>query len=76
MADLANPLVPLHKLSKSIPHGFKGTDLLEMLWANSVTIERGVWFAKVIGANEMVSRSATTGLGPSPLRQVAYSTGT
>lgn len=57
VADLANPAVPLHKLSKSIPHGFKGVELLEMLWANGVSLERGVWFVKVIGASEMVSPS-------------------
>lgn len=58
VADLANPLVPLHKLSKSIPHGFKGGELLEMLWSNGVSLERGVWFAKVVGASEMVSSSS------------------
>lgn len=57
VADLANPSVPLHRLTKSIPHGYKGLDLLEMLWKNGVSLERGIWFAKVIGANEMVRRT-------------------
>ncbi|KAF9528525.1 hypothetical protein CPB83DRAFT_314750 [Crepidotus variabilis] len=51
-ADLANPDVPLHKLGKSVPHGAKGHDLLDLLHSNNVAIPRAVWFLRVFGANE------------------------
>ncbi|KAF5386158.1 hypothetical protein D9615_002361 [Tricholomella constricta] len=51
-ADLANPEVPLHKLGKSVPHGAKGHDLLDLLQSNNVAISRAVWFLRVFGANE------------------------
>ncbi|EKM53974.1 uncharacterized protein PHACADRAFT_196411 [Phanerochaete carnosa HHB-10118-sp] len=50
--DLANPNVPLHKLSKSVPHGAKGHDLLDLLQQNNVAIPRAVWFLRVFGGNE------------------------
>ncbi|KAG6920074.1 hypothetical protein DXG01_010142 [Tephrocybe rancida] len=53
-ADLANPDVPLHKLGKSVPHGAKGHDLLDLLQSNNVAIPRAVWFLRVFGANETV----------------------
>ncbi|KAJ7782856.1 hypothetical protein B0H16DRAFT_1494639 [Mycena metata] len=52
LADLANPDVPLYKLGKSIPHGHKGHDLLDLLHSNRVAIPRAVWFLRVLGANE------------------------
>ncbi|KAK7057438.1 Med12 domain-containing protein [Favolaschia claudopus] len=52
LADLANPDVPLHKLGKSVPHGAKGHDLLDLLQSNRVAIPRAVWFLRVLGANE------------------------
>ena len=51
--DLANPSVPLQKLGKSVPHGAKGQDLLDLLHVNSVAIPRAVWFLRVFGANEV-----------------------
>ncbi|KIJ67463.1 hypothetical protein HYDPIDRAFT_108239 [Hydnomerulius pinastri MD-312] len=51
-ADLANPDVPLHKLGKSVPHGAKGHDLLDLLQSNNIAIPRAVWFLRVFGANE------------------------
>nr|GAT57732.1 predicted protein [Mycena chlorophos] len=51
-ADLANPDVPLAKLGKSVPHGAKGHDLLDLLHTNKVAIPRAVWFVRVLGANE------------------------
>ena len=54
-ADLANPDVPLHKLGKSVPHGAKGHDLLDLLQSNNVEISRAVWFLRVFGANETVT---------------------
>jgi mediator of RNA polymerase II transcription subunit 12 len=53
-ADLANPDVPLHKLNKSVPHGAKGHDLLDLLHQNEVAIPRAVWFLRVFGGNETV----------------------
>ncbi|TFK53918.1 hypothetical protein OE88DRAFT_1717321 [Heliocybe sulcata] len=50
--DLANPEVPLQKLGKSVPHGAKGGDLLDLLQAHNVTMPRAVWFLRVFGANE------------------------
>jgi mediator of RNA polymerase II transcription subunit 12 len=54
LADLANPDVPLYKLGKSVPHGAKGHDLLDLLQTNRVAIPRAVWFLRVLGANETV----------------------
>jgi mediator of RNA polymerase II transcription subunit 12 len=53
-ADLANPDVPLHKLGKSVPHGAKGHDLLDLLHSYKVTVPRAVWFLRVFGASETV----------------------
>ena len=53
-SDLANPGVPLHKLGKSVPHGAKGHDLLDLLHTNGVSIPRAVWFLRVFGGNETV----------------------
>ncbi|KAF8258181.1 hypothetical protein EI94DRAFT_1755363 [Lactarius quietus] len=52
-ADLADPSVPLHKLGKSVPHGAKGQDLLDLLHAHAVATPRAVWFLRVFGANEV-----------------------
>ncbi|KAJ6602183.1 hypothetical protein B0H10DRAFT_2167359 [Mycena sp. CBHHK59/15] len=52
LADLANPDVPLYKLGKSVPHGAKGHDLLDLLQSNKVAIPRAVWLLRVLGANE------------------------
>jgi mediator of RNA polymerase II transcription subunit 12, fungi type len=57
-ADLANPHVPLYKLGKSVPHGAKGHDLLDLLHSNNVAIPRAVWFLRVFGANETVRKLA------------------
>ncbi|KAJ3559369.1 hypothetical protein NM688_g388 [Phlebia brevispora] len=59
-ADLANTQVPLHKLGKSVPHGAKGHDLLDLLHQHDVAVPRAVWFLRVFGANE------TTGLRNKP----------
>ncbi|KZV96289.1 hypothetical protein EXIGLDRAFT_435689 [Exidia glandulosa HHB12029] len=52
VSELANPDVPLHKIGKSVPHGFKGHDLLEMLETHKVAVPRAVWYVRVLGANE------------------------
>lgn len=56
--DLANPAVPLSKISRSVPHGYKGEKLLEMVFSRSVTLSRAVWYIRAIGAIEIVSSSA------------------
>lgn len=58
-ADLANDDVPLHKFGKSVPHGTKGHDLLDLLQSNNVAIPRAIWFLRVLGANETVCRLMT-----------------
>lgn len=52
--DLADPDIPLYKLGKSIPHGAKGHDLLDLLFSKNVTVPRAIWFLRVFGANETV----------------------
>ncbi|KAF8299261.1 hypothetical protein DL93DRAFT_2173589 [Clavulina sp. PMI_390] len=53
IADLANPDIPLSKLSTgSIPNTFKGHDLLDMLHKHSIPIDRAVWYVRVLGAHE------------------------
>lgn len=51
--DLADPLVPLRKLSRTIPQGIKGQTLLDQCFSNRVPIGRALWFAKCVGANEI-----------------------
>jgi len=50
--DLANSDVPLSKLGKSVPHGAKGHDLLDLMHTKNVAIHRAVWFLRVFGGNE------------------------
>jgi mediator of RNA polymerase II transcription subunit 12 len=53
LRDLANPTIPLRKLSRTIPHGVRGKVLLEQCTNKAVPIERAVWLAKCVGANEI-----------------------
>lgn len=55
--DLADDRIPLNssKFAKSIPHGMKGVDLLEMLWTKKIKFERAVWLIQIIGAHDIVS---------------------
>ena len=53
LSDLANPAVPLRKLSRTIPQGIRGQTLLDQCFANNVPIGRALWFAKCVGANEI-----------------------
>lgn len=39
--DLADSTVPLSRLSKNIPHGFRGERMLEMLWQGAVPVGLG-----------------------------------
>lgn len=55
LKDLANPTSSLRRLSRSIPHGIRGKVLLEQSLVKSIPIERAVWLAKCVGANELRS---------------------
>ncbi len=53
LKDLADREVPLRRLSRTIPHGIKNKILLEQCMDKKVPIERAVWLAKCVGANEI-----------------------
>ncbi|CAD6447866.1 23e34830-c2a0-4824-b86a-9131de662131 [Sclerotinia trifoliorum] len=55
LKDLANPTISLRRLSRSIPHGIRGKVLLEHSLNKNIPIERAVWLAKCVGANELRS---------------------
>jgi Transcription mediator complex subunit Med12 len=57
MTDLAEGVVPLRKLARNVPHGFKGEKLLDTLAAKQVPFMRATWYIKIVGMNEMVSFS-------------------
>ena len=52
--ELANPDIPLQKLARNVPHGYKGEKLLEMLASRNVPLPRAVWYIKAVGASEIV----------------------
>eukprot|EP00741_Cyanophora_paradoxa_P016080 tig00000042_g15522.t2 len=43
---------PLRELASTVPHGFKGQTLLDMLVENQVPILRATWYVKVIYLNQ------------------------
>ena len=53
LRDLANPEVPLRRQSRSIPHGIRGKRLMEQCLNKEIPLQRAVWLAKSIGANEL-----------------------
>jgi hypothetical protein len=55
MQELAGGLVPLRKLARNVPHGFKGEKLLETLASKQVPFLRATWYIKIVGLSEMVS---------------------
>jgi hypothetical protein len=57
IADLANPSVPLQKLARGVPHGYRGEKLIDMLNSKRVLVSRAVWYIRAIGANEIVKTS-------------------
>ncbi|KAG9234086.1 RNA polymeras-like protein II mediator complex component Srb8 [Amylocarpus encephaloides] len=63
LKDLANPAISLRRLSRSIPHGIRGKVLLDHSMSKRIPIERAVWLAKCVGANELRSfrRKGVTG---------------
>lgn len=64
LSDLANPEVPLRKLSRTVPYGVNGTNLLEHCASKRVEISRAVWFIKCVGAIDirMFKRRAANAL--------------
>ncbi|KAF7125224.1 hypothetical protein CNMCM5793_001333 [Aspergillus hiratsukae] len=63
LRDLANPSVPLRRLSRTIPHGIRGRVLLDQCLTKLVPVGRAVWLAKCVGANEIraFKRKGTSG---------------
>lgn len=63
LRDLANPSVPLRKLSRTIPHGIRGKSLLDQCLNKGIPVSRAVWLAKCVGANEIraFKRKGTSG---------------
>lgn len=63
LRDLANPGVPLRRLSRTIPHGIRGRVLLDQCLTKWVPVGRAVWLAKCVGANEIraFKRKGTSG---------------
>ncbi|KAL4997606.1 hypothetical protein BDV10DRAFT_169070 [Aspergillus recurvatus] len=53
LRDLANPSVPLRRLSRTIPHGIRGKALLDQCLSKWIPVSRAVWLAKCVGANEI-----------------------
>lgn len=53
LRDLADPSIPLRRLSRTIPHGIRGKVLLDHCLAKDIPITRAVWLAKCVGANEI-----------------------
>ncbi|PYH98731.1 mediator of RNA polymerase II transcription subunit 12 [Aspergillus ellipticus CBS 707.79] len=63
LRDLANPSVPLRKLSRTIPHGIRGKVLLDQCLGKCIPVPRAVWLARCVGANEIraFKRKGTSG---------------
>lgn len=53
LRDLANPAIPLRRLSRTIPHGIRGKVLLDHCLAKQIPTTRAIWLAKCVGANEI-----------------------
>ena len=53
LKDLADPVVPLRRLSRTIPHGIRGKALLDQCLSKKVPIWRAIWLVKCVGANEI-----------------------
>ncbi|KAF2773813.1 hypothetical protein EJ03DRAFT_323188 [Teratosphaeria nubilosa] len=53
LRDLANPDIPLRKQSRTIPHGIRGKLLMDKCLAMDIPLQRAVWLAKCVGANEL-----------------------
>jgi len=53
LKDLANPVISLRRLSRTIPHGIRGKVLLDQCLNKNVPIDRAIWLAKCVGANDI-----------------------
>ncbi|KAI7948897.1 hypothetical protein MJO29_010562 [Puccinia striiformis f. sp. tritici] len=53
LRELADDSVPLLKLSKNVPRGFKGEKLLEMQVGRKIDCSRATWYIRLIGLNEI-----------------------
>ena len=53
LRDLANPSIPLRRLSRTIPHGIRGKILLDHCLSKDIPTFRAIWLAKCVGANEI-----------------------
>ncbi|KAK3674384.1 RNA polymerase II mediator complex subunit [Recurvomyces mirabilis] len=53
LRDLANPDIPLRKQSRTIPHGVRGKLLMDQCLSKDIPLQRAVWLAKCVGANEL-----------------------
>lgn len=53
LRDLANPAIPLRRLSRTIPHGIRGRALLDQCLSKNIPTARSLWLAKCVGANEI-----------------------
>lgn len=64
LKDLANPAIPLRRLSRTIPHGIRGKSLLDHCLSKKIPVPRAVWLAKCVGANEIraFKRKGTAGV--------------
>ncbi|KAJ9103635.1 hypothetical protein QFC19_004210 [Naganishia cerealis] len=53
--DLSDESIPLNspKFAKSVPHGMKGLDLLEMLWSRRIQVDRAIWLVHILGVHEV-----------------------
>ena len=63
LRDLADPTIPLRRLSRTIPHGIRGKVLLDHCLQKQIPTGRAVWLAKCVGANEIraFKRKGTSG---------------
>lgn len=53
LSYLANPAIPLRRLSRTIPHGIRGKLLLDQCLSKVVPLSRAIWLIKCVGANEI-----------------------
>lgn len=67
LKDLANPEVPLRRLSRTIPHGIRGKVLLDHCITKDIPISRAVWLSKCVGANEIRAFKRKGVSGPAAL---------
>ncbi|EPS36802.1 hypothetical protein H072_9642 [Dactylellina haptotyla CBS 200.50] len=55
LRDLANPTIPLRKVSRTIPLGLRGKELLDEYTSKNVPLLRALWYVRCVGANEIRS---------------------